>query len=201
MAASIAGVSAYPVAGAAQEVFLAGGGTLRLAASPAPGSWPASGSWTSTVLPDTAATLAGRVLLYAATPADGASARTAAAAAGLPAAQVTTSFGTAWAATLSGNYLVIAVGTAAVNALYYNGCGWVNPSADGPGGTPFSLANGPLNQLPGADYYEDAAAATAAQTPRLATGLAYYATHGALPAGTTTLPARAAATRGCQGEA
>ncbi len=80
-------------------------------------------------------------------------------------------------------------------------CGWANPSGDGPGGTPFSLAAGPLNRLPGADTYEDAAAATAAQTPRLATGLAYYATHGALPAGVTTLPARAAATRACQGEA
>ena len=195
VATSIAGVSAYPVAGAAQEVFLADGGTLRLAASLAPGSW------TSTVLPDTATTPADRVLLYAATPADDTSALAAAAAAGLPAAQVTTSFGAAWAATLSGTYLVIAVGPAAVDALYYNVCGWTNPSGDGPGGTPFSLADGPLNRLPGADTYEDAAAATAAQTPRLATGLAYYAAHGALPAGVTTLPVRAAATRACQGEA
>ena len=144
--------------------------------------------------------MADRVLLYAATSADDTSALAVASAAGLPATQVTTSFSTAWAATLSGNYLVIAVGSAAVDALDFNTCGWANPSGDGAGGTPFSPAAGPLDKLPGAGVYENAAAATGAQTATLASGLAYYAAHGALPAG-KSLPSRAAAQRTCAGKA
>jgi hypothetical protein len=156
--------------------------------------------WTSTTLPGAAATLAARVLLYAATAADAASARSAAAAAGVPASGVTRSFGTAWAAVLSGNYLVIAVGAAADNALYYNTCGWANPSGEGAGATPFDLAGSPLSRLPGADLYQDAAAAPAAQTAQLTTDLAYYATHGRLPAKMTRLPRAAAPARTCSGQ-
>jgi hypothetical protein len=195
-ATSISGVSAYPAAGQPQEAFLADGPTLRLESSPAPGS-----AWTATAVPDTSASLADRVLLYAATSADDTSALSAASTAGLPATQVTTSFSTAWAATLSGNYLVIAVGSAAVDALDFNTCGWANPSGDGAGGSPFSPAAGPLDKLPGARMYENAAAATGSQTPKLASGLAYYATHGALPAGTKSLPSRAGAQRTCAGKA
>jgi len=195
-ATSISGVSAYPAAGQPQEAFLADGPTLRLESSAAPGS-----AWQATAVPDTSATMADRVLLYAATSADDTSALSAASAEGLPATQVTTSFSTAWAATLSGNYLVIAVGSAAVDALDFNTCGWANPSGDGAGGTPFSPAAGPLDKLPGAGVYENAAAATGAQTPQLASGLTYYATHGALPAGTKSLPSRANAQRSCAGKA
>jgi hypothetical protein len=112
---------------------------------------------------------------------------------------VTEDFATAWAAALTGNYLVIAVGQAADDALYFNTCGWSNPSGEGAGGTPFDLASEPLDQLPGVDLYENAAAATAAQTPALATDLAYYATHGTLPAGVTKLPAQGTPARVCAG--
>ena len=178
------------------ELFLADG-TLRLDQSPAPGD-----SWTATTLPDTAVTLADRVLLYAATSGDDTSARSAASAAGLPASAVTESFSNAWAATLSGNYLVIAGGAAADDALYYNACGWSNPSDEGAGGTPFALAAGqPVDKLPGAGYYEDGAAATSSQTAARATDLAYYAVHGKLPSGVTKLPAQATPAGNCSGSA
>jgi hypothetical protein len=191
-ATSILAVSTYP--GLPQELFLADGTTLHLDASTGSG-------WTATTLPNTPVTFASRVLLYAATPGDDTSASAAASAAGLPASAVTEDFATAWAATLTGNYLVIAVGQAADDALYFNTCGWANPSGEGAGGTPFDLASEPLDQLPGADLYENAAAAAAAATatPPLAVDLAYYATHGKLPAGVTTLPAQSAPAAVCAG--
>jgi len=140
-----------------------------------------------------------RVVLYAATPADQASALSAAQAAGLPASQVTQSFATAWDDTLSGNYLVISVGLAATDALYFNVCGWANPSGDIPGSTPFYIVSGPRDTLPGAGAYEEAAAATAAKTPQFAADLAYYAVHGALPPGVTALPAAAGPQYACAG--
>jgi hypothetical protein len=189
-ATRILAVSTHP--GLPQELFLADGAALHLDASTGSG-------WTATTLPSTPATFASRVLLYAATPGDEVSANAAASAAGLPASAVTEGFATAWAAALTGNYLVIAVGQAADDALYFNTCGWSNPSGEGAGGTPFDLSGEPLDQLPGVDLYENAAAATAAQTPALATDLAYYATHGARPAGVTALPAQGAPARICAG--
>jgi PKD domain/CHAP domain len=192
VATSIPAVSGYP--GQPTELFLTDGTTLRLDATTGSGT-----AWTVTTLPDTAATLADRVMLYAATPGDAASARSAASSAGWAAGDVTQSFSAAWAAALTGDYL-IAVGSAADNALYFNTCGWTNPSGEAGGGTPFDLASEPLNRLPGVDLYEDGAAATAAQTPQLAAGLAYYATHGALPAEVTKLPAAADPKRACSGK-
>jgi hyaluronoglucosaminidase len=139
------------------------------------------------------------VRLYAAAPADYAAAVTAARAAGLTASQVTRSFPAAWDEASSGEYLVIAVGAAADDALYFNTCGWTNPSGLPGGSTPFDLAHPPLAQLPGANYYENGTAATAAQTPDLTTDLAFYAAHGTLPPGVTALPAAAAPTRTCSG--
>jgi hypothetical protein len=189
-ATSILAVSTYP--GPPQELFLADGTALRLDASSGSG-------WTATTLPSTPVTFASRVRLYAATPGDEAAAIAAASAAGLPASAVTEDFATAWAAALTGNYLVIAVGQAADDALYFNTCGWSNPSGEGAGGTPFDLASEPLDQLPGVDLYENAAAATTSQTPSLATDLAFYATHGALPAGVSKLPAQGTPARVCAG--
>jgi hypothetical protein len=189
-ATSILAVSTYP--GLPQELFLADGATLHLDASTGTG-------WTAATLPNTPVTFASRVLLYAATPGDDTTASTAASAAGLPASAVTEDFATAWAAALTGNYLVIAVGQAADDALYFNSCGWANPSGEGAGGTPFDLASEPLDQLPGADLYENAAAATATQTPPLTVDLAYYATHGTLPAGVTALPAQSTPAAVCAG--
>jgi hypothetical protein len=100
------------------------------------GAGAPAGAWTTQALPASAATFKDRVVLYAAAPADDTAALTAAAA-GIPAGQVTTSFATAWDDTLSGGYLVISVGQAATGALYCNACGWANPSVDIPGSTPF----------------------------------------------------------------
>jgi PKD domain-containing protein/CHAP domain-containing protein len=147
-----------------------------------------SGTWTSMTLPDSPATWANQILLYAADPADASAAQAAATAAGLPASDVTTSFAVAWADTLSGQYLVFAVGGPAVAALYFDVCGWSNPSALPAGSTPFYYYVGEQNTLPGADAFVDAASDTAADTQALATDLAYYALNGTLPAGATSLP-------------
>ena len=138
-------------------------------------------------------------MLYAADPADATAAQAAAAAAGLPASQVVTSFAAAWADTLSGEYLVLAVGGPAVAALYFDVCGWANPSGLPAGSTPFYYVLGPLNTLPGADAFVNAAGATAAGTQALATDLAYYALNGALPAGVTSLPAAVGPPYACVG--
>ena len=193
-ASAVTGANAYQVAGQPSELFVttAAGPAEETAAGPA-------GPWSVQALPDRPATFADSVVLYAATPADYSSALAAAAAAGLPAGQVTESFATAWDDTLSGSYLVIAVGLPATDGLYFNVCGWDNPSGDIPGSTPFYIAGPPLNQLPGAGAFEEAAAATASQTPALAADLAYYATHGALPAGVTTLPPEAGPQYACAG--
>lgn len=178
-ATAIDGASGDIVPGQPQQLFVADGSRLGVDTSTAPGS-----AWTNSALPSTPTTYPGTVLLYAASAADDTSALAAAAYAGLPAGQVTTDFADAWAATLSGNYLVIAVGQAAVNALYDNPCGWANPSQDDPGSTPFGNVNRPLN-VTLTNLFIVGAAATASQTPQRADDLAYYAVHGALPAGAT----------------
>jgi PKD repeat protein len=193
--ASIIGANAYQVAGRPSQLFLAGPAGALLADSSA---GPA-GPWSQASLPTADATFPDRVVLYVATPADQASALSAAQAAGLPASQVTQSFTTAWDATLSGNYLVISVGLAATDALYFNVCGWANPSGDIPGSTPFYIVSGPLDTLPGAGGYEAAAAATAAKSPQLAADLAYYAVHGSFPPGVTSPPSAAAPEYACAG--
>jgi len=192
-ATGILGAEAYQVAGEPSQVF-AGDGTLTEYSATTP-----AGPWTATALPDSPATFADQVVLYAATAADATAASAAAAAAGLPASQVTTSFDTAWDDTLSGNYLVIAVGLPATDGLYFNACGWDNPSGDIPDSTPFYVAGPSLDALPGADAFEEAAGTTAAATGQLATDLAYYAVHGSLPAGVTSLPAEAGPEDVCSG--
>ncbi|HUN32083.1 MAG TPA: PKD domain-containing protein [Trebonia sp.] len=193
--AGLAGLSAYPAAGQPTQVFLDGAaGALTEDSAGDP-----SGTWTQAALPTTLATLANRVVLYAATAADEDAATTAATAAGLPAGQVTRSYATAWDDALSGNYLVISVGLAATDALYYNACGWDNPSGDIPGSTPFYIADSPLAELPGAGAFEEGAASTAALSQQRATDLAYYAANGTLPAGVTSVPAQAGPQDACSG--
>jgi len=119
-----------------------------------------------------------QVILYAADSVDLSSAMAAAAVAGIPLCQVTGNFYEAWIYTASGDYLVIAVGEPANNALYYNPCGWANPAGDSAGFTPFDLAPGPRDTLPGPDWYVNAAGQTAYQSLELAAVNAYYATTG-----------------------
>jgi hypothetical protein len=194
--AAIAGASAYPVAYQPVQVFLASatGGLAEDATSGAP-----SGTWTTQALPDRPATFADRVVLYAATSADQVAALGAAAAAGLPAGQVSTSFATAWDDTLSGGYLVISVGLAATDGLYFNVCGWANPSTDIPGSTPFYYVTGPRDTLPGADAFENAAASSASLAQQRVTDLVYYAVHGMLPPGVTSVPSAAGPVYTCTG--
>ncbi|HET6187884.1 MAG TPA: PKD domain-containing protein [Trebonia sp.] len=192
---AITGASAYPVAYQPAQLFLSSAaGPAEDAASDAP-----SGTWSTLSMPDTPATFADRVVLYAATPADEDAALSAATAAGLQPSQVTTSFATAWDDTLSGSYLLFAVGQAAINALEYNTCGWDNPSTDIQGSTPFDYVTRPLNVLIPAGLFMNAAAATASLTPQRATDLAYYAVYGTLPPGVTAVPAAATTARACSG--
>ncbi|MGH3410219.1 MAG: PKD domain-containing protein, partial [Streptosporangiaceae bacterium] len=88
-AASIAGASAYQVQEEPSDLFLSQAGGLTEETTGARSGDP-SGTWTSLTLPDTPATWADHVVLYAADPADASAAQAAAAAAGLPASQVTT---------------------------------------------------------------------------------------------------------------
>ncbi|HEX8008034.1 MAG TPA: hypothetical protein VF482_16580, partial [Trebonia sp.] len=193
---AVTGASAYQVAYQPMQLFLssANGGLTADTTSGDP-----SGTWTVQSLPNTPATFADRVVLYAATSGDDSAALSAATAAGLPASQVTTSFATAWDDTLSGDYLVISVGLAATDGLYFNVCGWANPSGDIPGSTPFYTVRGPLDQLPGVGAYENGAASTAALAQQRATDLAYYAMHGVLPSGVTSVPAAASPQFVCSG--
>ena len=106
------------------------------------------------------------VRLYAADPADDQAALAAARAAGLPADQVTQSFSTAWDQTSSGEYLVIAVGGPADDALYYNVCGWTAPDGLGAGFDAVRLRGRAGDALPPMNIYENGADQTAATRPR-----------------------------------
>jgi hypothetical protein len=200
-ATAIAGATAFPFEEVPSNLFLSGPGGLSEETTGARSGDPSAGTWTSMTLPDVPSTWANRIILYAADASGAAAAQAAAQAAGLPASSVTTSFSQAWADTLNGGtYLVFAVGVPAVSALYFNSCGWDNPSGLTVGGTPFSYyANGLYSAPVGANYYVDATSSTAANTQALATDLAYYALNGSLPAGVTTPPAAAGPSRTCTG--
>ncbi|MCY0865372.1 MAG: hypothetical protein OWQ57_10510 [Sulfobacillus sp.] len=116
---------------------------------------------------------ANQIFLYGADPTDYANAKSIANTYNIPFGNVTGSFAAAWAAVASGKFLVIAVGGPANNALYYNPCGWAGLSA---GSTPFSyVTDAPLNTLPGANYYENAAGDTATDSLEIATDYVEYA--------------------------
>jgi hypothetical protein len=188
-ATGVVAATAYQVEEEPSNLFLSGPAGLTEETTGARSGDP-SGTWTSLTLPSTPATWPDQIVLYAADPADAAAAQAAAAEAGLPASQVTTSFSAAWADTLSGEYLVFAVGTPAVAALYFNVCGWSNPSALPAGSTPFYYNLGPTNTLQGADAFINSASDDAADTQALTYDNAYYALNGTLPTGVTvaTMP-------------
>jgi hypothetical protein len=188
---SIAGADSFQFPGQPSSLYLTGSNQLSLDQASSP-----SGTWSPVTLPSAPSTWADQIVLYAATPADEATALSIAAQAGLPASDVTTSFYDAWIDTENYNeFLVITIGDAATSALYYNVCGWANPTDGGytAGSTPFSIQYPPLDTVPGvgyADDFETGDAADSSQTVALATDLVDYAATGSYPAGVTlaTLP-------------
>jgi len=194
-ASSLVGLAAYAIPGATQRLVVQDAAGLAVDTDAGD-----AGYWVTSALPGSPVTFPGRVLLYAADPTDLDAAFQAAAAAGLGASQVTGDFATAWADALSGDYLVIAVGGPANSALYFNVCGWSNPSDAFAGSTPFNLVGPPLDALPGADNFEEASGATGADTAALAIDLAYDAVHGSYPPGVSGLPTEAGVAFACAGE-
>ena len=140
---------------------------------------------------------ASRVVLYAADTVDYELAIGVAATANIPNYNVIGDFATAWNLVKSGNYLVIAVGGPANNALYYNPGGWAGHST---GSTPFeTTASQQVSTLPGANYYENASGNDRTQTLYLATVFAFSAVYGITPSNYTNLPAPAAPVNTCSG--
>lgn len=140
-----------------------------------------------------------QVVLYAADPGDMAYALGAAAASGIPLGNVLGNFESAWQYVSSGNYLVIAVGGPANNALYYNPCGWANPAGEAGGSTPFDLAPAPRDTLPGTDAYISAAGTTGMQSLYLATAYAAYAVTGSYPTEWNSPPSVVSPSDTCSG--
>jgi len=117
----------------------------------------------------------------------------------LPPGSVTGSFSQAWAAASDGRHLVLAVGQAAANALYFNPCGWANPAHQRAGYTPFYYLGQPLRRAPGRNYFELSDMSTAAGTAQLTIQLTQYAIAGTLPDYGSVPAAPVAPTLACLG--
>ena len=116
-----------------------------------------------------------QIYLYGAVGLDYTNALTIAADFGLPAGHVLGSFANAWTAVASGQFLVIAIGTPANNALYYNPCGFSGSTA---GYTPFAYDTGVRDTLPAVNIYMNAAGSTGNDSADLAYNYVYYALNG-----------------------
>lgn len=156
---------------------------------------PGLGSAVRGLMPTTALSPAD-VYFYAAYPQDVANADAAASAAQIPSGNVISDFSTAWNLVTGGRVLVIAVGSAAANALAGNPCGWPHPSAgpfpfvaDAPGAAVSPISPG---------HFVNANGLTSQDTAALAKAAAIAATTGRLPAG-SALPAVQAPAYACQG--
>ncbi|GGI98617.1 hypothetical protein GCM10010885_05160 [Alicyclobacillus cellulosilyticus] len=129
------------------------------------------------------------VYLYAAVPGDYEKALAAADVAGIPRKNVIGNFQRAWSLVGTGTDLVIAVGGAALFALYYNPCGWPNPAGQPGGHTPFeTFPAGQGVDAAKAGFFVNAAGYTALDSLKLCVMLAYYAVHGVFPHQWTGLP-------------
>ncbi len=138
-----------------------------------------------------------QVILYAADTVDYEIALAAAASAYIPISNVIGDFATAYNYVASGNYLVIAVGGPANNALFYNPCGWAGYPA---GTTPFyQTSSYPVDSLPGANIYENAAGSDRTSTMYLATVTANYAVNGVVPTNWNTRPTQVSPVNTCSG--
>ena len=121
------------------------------------------------------------VVLYAADSTSMASAVAIVRADALPAGDVTGDYSQAWSDLEGGKDIVIVVGTAAVDGLFYNACGWSNPDGLAAGQSPFYWLGTPFSQPPGADVYVPANGTTATNTALLAAQLTHFALAGTLP--------------------
>jgi hypothetical protein len=130
-----------------------------------------------------------RVYLYAAAPEDHVKCLAAADACGIPYTNVIGDYSRAWNLVAEAGNLVLAVGGAALHALYYNPCGWPNPQGMPGGHTPFEVfpAGRGIDE-PKARYFVNAAGHTATDSLTLAVMLAHYAVHGTFPGGRQGLP-------------
>ncbi|MGH3168291.1 MAG: glycoside hydrolase domain-containing protein, partial [Trebonia sp.] len=135
----------------------------------------------SVTQPGTAIATAHPVVLYAADSASMASAVAVARDDALPAADVTGDYSQAWSDLEGGKDIVIAVGTAAVDGLCQNACGWANPDGLPANETPFYWLGTPFSAPPGADVYVPADGTTAANSALLAAQLTHFALAGTLP--------------------
>lgn len=124
-----------------------------------------------------------KVYLYAAVEGDLVKAFAAADVAGIPQQNVLGNYSEAWRHVQNGDGFVVAVGGAALFALYYNPCNWSNPGNVPGGHTPFIVfPNGQGIDTLRAGYFVNAAGYTALDSLKLAVMLAYYAVHGTFPA-------------------
>ena len=121
------------------------------------------------------------IVLYAADQTSMATAVAEAKSLALPTGDVTGTFVTAWNDLTGGSDLLLAVGEAADNALFYNPCGWKNPAGTGAGSTPFSYLGLPWQQPAGANNYEPSDDGTTLATAALTAQLSHYALAGTLP--------------------
>jgi hypothetical protein len=139
------------------------------------------------------------IVLYAADSASMATAAKIARRLALPTADLTGTFSSAWTDLTGGKDLLLVVGQAALNGLFTNPCGWSNPAGTGAGSTPFTYLGEPLRQPPGADYFENSAAASTAVTGQVTSGLTHYALAGTLPDEGTLPAGPSAPTSACLG--
>ena len=139
------------------------------------------------------------LVLYAADASDMAIAARVARYLALPPGDVIGSFSQAWRDTASNKDLVLAVGPAAANALYFNACGWTDPAGVPRGSTPFYYPGYPLRSPPGKHYFELASTSTSGGTAVLATQLTQYALAGTLPSDQSEPTAATPPTLSCKG--
>ncbi|MFD1673402.1 hypothetical protein [Alicyclobacillus fodiniaquatilis] len=132
---------------------------------------------------------ANQVYLYGATATDYLKCLAAADVTGVPTDQCLGDYQTAWEKVSSSDTLVLAVGGAALYALYYNPCNWSNPAGEAGGHTPFEMRKvGQGIKTLQANTFVNAAGYTSLDSLTLAVMLSYYAVHGVFPNGYGRLP-------------
>ncbi|QQE78984.1 glucosaminidase domain-containing protein [Alicyclobacillus sp. SO9] len=139
------------------------------------------------------------VYLYAATDTDFRIAQTAAKLAGVPSGNVIGDFSAAYNLVQNATTnFVLAVGSAALYALYYNPCGWGGLAA---GSTPFSYYASAQCSLLRSNMFVNAAGQTPADTFYIAIAFTYYAIHCSYPGvfPSSGLPSRSSPQTVCVG--